>query len=231
MNKVFYCLLSACLLLIAACRDKDDAVLDVPKNNPPTPSVEINPSATLKYILTCGNDLTTFVIPEITYTDSLGTHSVFLDESTWSPKTYAWCYKEEDDVTTYTGILVDQNGQVPEPWIIESYITNYSWEQEVHLNKVGIVNECMVKFHRKNNCMIDLEKKYELSYYFNCVSGSSSTVVDGKIVNNNYSHLTIDINGQSSRYGHEVEKYLDELCAKIITISMKIDSNGEISQE
>ena len=78
--------------------------------------------------------------------------------------------------------------------------------------------------------MIDSEKLYELSYSLSCPKGEAKVVVNGQIHLETYTNITIGSNEKTSMYGYEVEKYLDELCAKDIVVSMKIDGNGKISQ-
>lgn len=234
MKKLIYCILCAGLFMMTtACGGDDDNVVeDIPENNEDKPGISVvsKPYASLRYVFTCDSDLVAFVTPEFIYTDSLGTHSVVLDENKWTPTTYAFCYKMENGTTSYKAFEVDKDGKVPEPWIIESYYTIFSWQQDVGLNKVDVVNDCIVKFHRKNNYVIDSEKMYELSYSLSCPKGEAKVVVDGQIHLETYTNITIGSNEKTSWYGYEVEKFLDELCAKDIVVSMKIDGNGKISQ-
>ena len=221
-------------MLTTACNggDDDNVPEDIPENNEDKPGISVisKPYASLNYVFTCDSDLVSFVTPEFIYTDSLGTHSVVLDENKWSPTTYAYCYKTESGTTSYKAFEVDKESNVPEPWIVESYFTFFKWLQDVGLNKVDVVNDCIVKFHRKNNYVIDAEKLYELSYFLSCLKGEAKVIVDGKIRIEAYTNTTIGTNEKTSWYGYEVEKFLDELCAKDIVVSMKIDSNGKISQ-
>lgn len=233
MKKILYCLLcvSACLLVVA-CDDKSDGVAVVPDDNKDNSEtvVKANPSASLTYVFSCDSDLVAFVTPEIIYTDSLGSHSVILDEKTWAAETVALCYKTEDGKTTYTGIPLDENGKVPEPWIIESYISQFLWSNDVHLNKVDIINDCMVRFHRKADYVIAPNRQYKLSYSINCTKGQSSLIVDGKIVYDSFNFIAVGSNDKAFWEAHEVENYINELCTKTVTVSMRIDSNGTITK-
>ena len=235
MKKLFYCLLCFSLFFVAtSCGDDDDdsGRDDKTENNDNNTDsiVDTKTSVSLTYVMSCDSDLVAFVTPEIIYTDLTGTHSIALDEKTWSPQIIAYCYKTENGITTYAGMELDKDGKVPEPWIIDSYITYYLWKQDVHLNKVGIINDCILKFNRRTNYVIDSNKQYKLSYSFKCTGGTSSMIVDGKIVENIFSGTTLGSNGKSSWYADEVGPYIDELCSKLFTISIKIDSDGKISQ-
>ena len=216
-----------------SCDDDDDNGLEdktVNNENGKDSVVVAKSSASLTYVMSCDSDLVAFITPEITYTDSTGTHSIVLDEKSWAPEVIAYCYKTENGITTYTGMELDKDGKVPEPWIIESYITYYIWKQTVCLNKVDVINDCTLKFKRKANYMIDPNKQYKLSYRFKCTAGSSSIMKDGQYVENFFSDTSVGSNGKSSWYGDEVGPYIDDLCSKTFTISMKVDGDGKISQ-
>lgn len=234
MKKLFYCILCASVfMLTTACGDDVDNVLeDTPENNEDKPgtSAVSKPHVSLSYVFTCDSDLVSFVTPEVIYTDSLGTHNVVLDENMLTPTTYAICYSTEDGTTSYEFFEVGKDGKVPEPWIVERYSTFFSWQQNVGLNEVDVVNDCIVKFHRKYNYVIDAEKQYELVRRLSCPRGVANVVVDGIIYLETYNNIIIGSNEKTSWYGYEVEDFIDELCAKDIVVSMKIDSKGKISQ-
>lgn len=220
------------MLTTAGCDEDDYIVENITEKNEDTIVITLDtvPQVLLKYVFLCDSDLVAFVTPEVIYTDSLGTHNVVLDENKLTSTTYAYCYTKENGMTVYTAFEVEEDGKVPEPWIIESYFTKFSWEQDVNLNRVDVVNDCIVKFHRKSNYVIDADKLYRLSYNLSCPSGSSRVVVDGRVISGTYTGISIGSNGKTSWYGYELESFLDELCAKEVFVSMKIDRDGTISK-
>lgn len=216
------------IMLLCSCNEneiQDTIPIEKPGNEASVPA------ASLTYELTCDKELTDFVTAEITYCDSLGEHSVMLEDKDWEPTTYALCYKTENDTTIYSSIEVDENGNVPEPWIVQSYKTILGWGKEVFLNRLGLVNNCTLKFHRKDDYRIETDKKYALTYSFRCSEGYARAIVDGKAVYLNYIDITHNIGGKTSWSGYEVEDYLDELCSKTFTESMSIGSDGTISKK
>lgn len=226
MKKILFlaCCISLCLLPFSC---KDD---DVPVTPPEDKPEETDPVAGLTYVLTCNKDLTDFVTAEVKYNDLTGEHSEILDKNDWASTTYAICHKTENGTTTYSSFEVEENGSVPEPWIIDSYVTVCSWEKELFFDHLGLVNDCTLKFHRKDGYVIEPGRKYHLSHHLKCSKGFSHPIVDGKTALVTYSGVSIDIGGKSSWFDYEVEEYLDELCSKAFTVSMSIGTGGKITK-
>lgn len=234
MKKLLYCVLCAsmCLFHTACCDDNDVNYIPDDKEEQPDVPKEHPSSASLTYEMSCDSDLVAFVTPEITYTDSLGKHSVLLEGDKMKATRYALCHKMEGNKVTYTSLEVDNDGLVPDPWIVDYYYTRLKWSEEVHLNQVGVVNECTMKFRRKDDYVIDSDKEYRMSYRLYCDGGHSSTYIDGQLILNIYTNTDIII-GSSERtlwMGHELEAHLDELCEKTITVTMMIDEKGGITK-
>lgn len=234
MKKFLYCVLCASMCLFhTACGDDNDVdyIPDDKEEQPDVPK-EHPSSASLTYEMACDSALVAFVTPEITYTDSLGKHSVLLEANKMKATRYALCHKTDGNKVSYSSLEVDNDGQVPDPWIVDYYYTTLKWSEEVHLNQVGVVNECTMKFHRKDDYVIEPDREYRMSYGLYCNNGLSSTYIDGKQVINIYTNTDISIGSseQSLWMGYELEAHLDELCEKTITVTMKIDEKGKITK-
>ena len=234
MKKILFmaCCISLCLLPISCCHDDDPVTLpeEKPEDKPEEKPEETDPVAGLTYVLTCDKVLTDFVTAEVTYNDLTGEHNEILDKNDWASTTYAICHKTENGTTTYARFEVEENGSVPEPWIVDSYKTVCRWEKEVFFDHLGLVNDCTLKFHRKDGYVIEPDKKYDLSHNFQCSEGFSHPIVDGKTIYNFYYNYDISIGGKSSWFDYEVEDYLDELCSKTFTVSMSIGTDGKITK-
>lgn len=228
MKKLIFMVCCISLIMFPCSCNEDEIEETIPIEKPIT--VTFDPAVSLTYVLSCDKDLTDFVTAEITYCDSLGEHSVILEEKDWDSTTYALCYKTENGTTIYSSIEVDENGNVPEPWIVHSYKTILGWEKEVFFNCLGLVNNCTLKFHRRNDYVIESDKIYALTYSFRCSEGYTSALVDGELVIRNYIDLTLNLGRKTSWYGYEVEDYLNELCSKTFTESMSIGSDGSIEK-
>ena len=234
MKKILFmaCCISLCLLP-SSCKDDDVPVTppeEKPEDKPEEKPEETAPVAGLTYVLTCDKVLTDFVTAEVIYNDLTGEHSEILDKNDWASTTYAICHKTENGTTTYARFEVEENGSVPEPWIVDFYKTVCSWEKELLFEHLGLVNDCTLKFHRKDGYVIEPDKKYDLSHNFECSEGFSHPIVDGKTIYNFYYNYDNNIGGKSSWFDYEVEDYLDELCSKTFTVSMSIGTDGKITE-
>lgn len=145
-----------------------------------------------------------------------------------SPTILAYCYCFENGEKVYDTIEADENGDVPEPWIIEWTSDSYNWKQIVYLDKVGVVNNCSITYHRKKGYNIEADKVYELTHRLECISGFSSITIGNQVQINRYSNTSIDTE-REERHGYELEEYLDKLCSKSETVSMQIDDNGKFT--
>lgn len=98
------------------------------------------------------------------------------------------------------------------------------------LNKIGITNNVVVKYHKKSQYTIEAGKEYRLSRSLFCRSGFCSfTSSDGNINMKSYIGVSIDMGGKRIWTSGEVESYINEICAKNDIVTMKIDGNGNIS--
>lgn len=187
-------------------------------------------SVELTYIFECDSDFVRFITPEIIYTDKIGEHKLTLNEGQWSPITYAYCYCTENGTTHYEIFTLENGATVPEPWQIEYAYSFFKWEQAVKLDKVGITNNFVVRYHRKTDYVIETERTYELGHNLYCDNGHSSFVSEeGKIIVNTYNSTSIDIGGKTTCRGDEVQEYVAKCCAQNDTISMNIDCQGRFT--
>lgn len=221
----------ALTMMLCACPNCDNhSGEDFVKNdNEQNSSVTVKkPSVELTYNYICEEDLLQFVTPTIVYTDKDGQHEVILDEKAWSPTLHAFCYYTENGVTNYSILEPDKNGNVPEPWIIESTDVSYRKSIDVQLDEVGIENDCIVKYSKKSDYTIDPSKEYDLSRYFGCSSGKA-TVVSGGVTISTFSRSLNRLGEKRSWKGSEVESYIEELCKESDKVTMVIDKAGKIS--
>lgn len=210
--------------------DNDESVDDNDEPADDDESVDNRASVELTYEFECDSDLVRFVTPEIIYTDEAGEHNIVLNENQWSPITFAYCYYTENGATNYKTFELTEGEIVPEPWQMEYAYSFFKWKQIVKLNKIGVTNHFVVRYHRKSEYAIEQEREYELGRKLYCSNGHSSFVSEeGKLVVNTYNSTSIDIGGQTRRRGSEVQKYIDEICAKNDTVSMKIDNQGNFT--
>ena len=192
--------------------------------------IEDKTSVKLNYNFTCDGDLLDFVTPELIYTDRRGEHSIMLDETNLSSTTWALCSYTENGITHEDVFELKDGEEVPEPWQVDEYITRYNKELDVKLNKIGITNNVVVKYHKKSQYTIEAGKEYRLSRSLFCRSGFCSfTSSDGNINMKSYIGVSIDMGGKRIWTSGEVESYINEICAKNDIVTMKIDGNGNIS--
>ncbi len=180
----------------------------------------------LTYCFNCDSDLVRFVTPEIIYTDKIGEHNTLLNESKWSPITYAHCYYTVEGTTYYETFKLEEGSTIPEPWIMEYTYSSFNWKQEVTLDKVGVTNNFIVRYHRKSNYVIEKDREYRLSRKPYCNQGSSLIDINGKQNLTLYSPISIELGGKTKWRGDEVQDYITELCAHNDTVSIHIDEHG-----
>lgn len=189
---------------------------------------DANAKVDLTYSYSCEEDLLNFVTPKLTYTDETGEHTIVLDETCMTSSAYAYCYCYEDGEKVYDVIELDEDGNVPEPWIIEEISSKcYHLKLNVNLNKVDVVNNCIVTYHRKSNYEIIDLKEYNITHRLECYSAHSSVYTDILHINN-YTNIHIGIN-TTKVYGNQLEEYLDRLCSEGDIVSMQIDKNGKFT--
>ena len=244
MKKVFiYIFAIGMCLTFYACPDSDpiDEIIENENNNnddneekEDTTEEEDKIDVELTYKFNC-YDLPEFVTPVITYFDAEGTHSITLDDDTWSPTLMAYCsYIDEDGRLVET---VEEAQNVPSSWNIENTYNYYKWEQIVKLNQFGIKNHFIVSYKRKENYTIDPNRKYKLSHSSAC-SEAKSYLNGKKVFSAQYFFIdigiSINIGGGSSseeETKEELEKYLDEICSKNDTVTMIIEDDGRVTYE
>ena len=187
-------------------------------------------SVELTYVFECDSDFVRFVTPEIIYTDKIGEHKISLNESQWSPITYAHCYYTENGTTHYDTFILEDGATVPKPWQIEYTYSFFKWTQVVKLDKASLTNHFVTRYHRKTDYVIETERMYELGHKLYCSSGHSSFVSEeGKLIVNTYNSNSIDIGGNTTWHGDEIQEYIAKLCTQNDTISMNIDNQGKFT--
>lgn len=232
-------LISECVLcvmtcmMLCACPDSDEivpVVPDIEDGENGGGSEEKKPSVSLEYYFACNQELLEFITPTLTYTDKEGTHEVVLTDELMTTSEYLYVHKTEDGKTTYSVVERDDNGEVPEPWILDDvkYISSYC--ANVQLNSLGLENICFVTYQKKSGYNLNPTRVYDLSRSFGCIKGSASFVSNG-LHSTSYIGITINYESKTSWIAEEVEPYLDYLCRTTDSEIMIVDENGKISQK
>lgn len=201
----------------------DDDEIEVGPENKDT---QKNQNVSLTYCFRCYADLLEFVNPVIIYTDKDGQHELELNEKVMSAKRYADCYYQDSNGLHFSTFELEANDAIQEPWIVEKVYTVYEKSLDVKLEQFNIENTCSAYYKKKPSYVIDPTKKYDLSRFFGCVSGSS-TGAGIKV----YTSTSIHIGNKTSWETDEVEPYITELCTHTDAVTMVIDENGAMSKK
>lgn len=232
-------LISECVLcvmtcmMLCACPDSDEIVPvlpDIEDGENGGGSEEKKPSVSLEYYFACNQELLEFITPTLTYTDKEGTHEVVLTDELMTTSEYLYVHKTENGKTTYSVVERDENGEVPEPWILDDvkYISSYS--ANVQQDSLGLENTCFVTYQKKSSYTIDPGRTYDLSRQFGCIKGQASFVSHG-ITSSMYIGTTINKGGKSSWTADEVAPYIEDLCKTTDSETIIVSEDGQISKK